>query len=235
MTYKIWNLPTWDEFDHDQIVELVSLESAGSLDELLGFNSDIEIDNLDGLWEVQRWFWKIRKTLWPDALNRKALRVHLRHIGTTGYGQFPVISVVEPGRGPFSDEELRLDGPPNESTTLIEKNFSDSAWLHMLAEESGRLFGWSGFSVEEISFTDHEPIDLDDDEVPYENSFTAVSTVIPEFGEFLDWSKGSKDVVGALLAKLIVLEGKIKEEHSALPIDSYDIQLLLSADRTFFK
>lgn len=235
MTDKIRNLPTWDQFDYDQIVELESLESAGSLAELLDFNSDIEIGDLDGLWGVQKWFWKIRRTMWPDALNRKILRVQLRHVGTTGHGQFPVISIVEPGRGPFSDEELRLDGPPRESTNLVEKNFNDSAWLHMLAEESGHLFGWSGFSVEEISYVDHEPIDLDDDDFPYENSFTAVSTVIPEFDELLAWSKVSEDEVEALLAKLIILEEKIKEEHSGLPIDSYDIQVLLSANRKFFK
>jgi len=223
MTYL--QLATWSEFERENIEELLDLKDEALLKDLIAFAFPKNIDNLDSLWECQLWLWGIRRLLWPEMLELKRLRVQIQHDGITGEGTFPIISIVSLESGPFSDSQMTQEGPLPDASNFSCPGFTHSDWLHMDGLDSGNLFGWPGFTAMEVSYLEH---DDDDDEQLFENSFSALYAILPEFSSYFSWGDAEPEYQTLLLRKLKDLIEHQQQGFGDVSVDSSDLIELIS-------
>lgn len=218
-------LETWSEFERENVEELLDLKDEAPLEDLIAFDFPESIDNLDSLWQCQLWLWEIRKLLWPEMLELKRLRVQIQHDGMTGEGTFPIISIASLESAPFSDSQITQEGPLSDASNFACSGFTHSDWLHMDGLDSGNLFGWEGFNAMEVNYLEH---DDDDDEQLFENSFSALHSIIPEFSSSFSWGDAEPEQQINLLRKLKTLIEHQKQGFGDVSVDPSDLIELIS-------
>jgi hypothetical protein len=223
MNYQ--QLATWSEFERENIEELLDLKDQAQLEDLIAFDFPKNIDNLDSLWECQLWLWEIRKLLWPEMLDLKRLRVQIQHDGRTGEGTFPIISIASLESAPFSELQITQEEPLPDAANFACSGFTHSDWLHMDGLDSGNLFGWPGFTAMEVSYLEH---DDDDDEQLFENSFSALYAILPEFSSYFSWGDAEPEQQTLLLRKLKDLIEHQQQGFGDVSVDPSDLIELIS-------
>lgn len=178
--------------------DLLELEQTSDLTSLLLTAPD-DFSDLWKVWDAELWLWRVRKLLWPELLVNKYMRILMEHDGQTGTGIFPVVTLPLPSRGPFTDSEIYAIETPINSVNLASNSNFDSDWIFMEGVPEDRLFGWDGFQIKILKYEDLEPEDEDEEQF-YENSFSTVCAVTPDFKGFFKWAEVDADNQSKLLA-----------------------------------